>query len=242
MRLKLIYVIIVAFVLLMSGCSGGKDSEQKMVVPTLGEKNVTVTATDIEGSYSFPSFKSMKSEAVQSRINENIQAFASESEIRIRKSTAVKLLSESDVSEHDFFEYGTYKIYCNDGKYLSFYLSAEQRFTEDDYTEFVKQNFVYNYDAVTGNDIDISSLFRSEDEVSEYIAGKLYERLLNMECLNSDVYSDAVFKDNILDYCAIISANKIAVVTTSGKFNLKLSAGAPCVEISIPEEYYLKSN
>ncbi len=241
MRFKSVYVILVVFILLMCGCSGNKEPAQGTNVPTLGEKNVMVTATDIEGNYSFPSFKNMKSEAVQTQINESVKSFAL-NEVKARKSTAVQLLSGTDVSDHAFYEYGTYKVYCNDGKYLSFYLTMEQRFTKKDKTEFVKQNFVYNYDAVTGKKIDISSLFRSEKEVSKYIAEKLYERLLSMECLSSDVYSDAVFRDNILDYCAIISENKVAVVTTSGKFNLKLSAGAPCVEISIPEEYCLKSN
>ncbi len=242
MRLKAICVLLAVLLLLASGCGGEAGAGNEAKVPVVGEKNVIVTETDIAGNYSLPSFKGMANETVQQSINEAVLSFVSDDEVRSRRNLATVFLSETDVSEHSFYEYGTYKVYCNDGKYLSFCLSAEQRFSLKDSTLFVKQSVVRNYDAVSGRIIDISSLFRSREEVTDYIAEALHERLLNMGCLNSEVYSDAVFKNNVLDYCAIISDNKIVVVTTAGKFNLKLSAGAPCVEISIPEEYCITSD
>lgn len=241
-RIKSVCVFLAVLLLFAFGCSRNDAEDDVALIPSLGERNVVITETDIAGSYALPNFKGMKNEVAQQGINEVVMSFVSGDEVRDRRSTATGLLSDTDVSEHSFYEYGSYKVYCNDGEYLSFYLSAEQRFILKDSTLFVRQNVVHNYDAVSGRAVDLSTLFRSREEVSEYIAERLYERLLVMDCLSSESYSDAVFKDNILDYCAIVSENKIAVVTTSGKFNLKLSAGAPCIEISIPDEYYIKSN
>lgn len=241
MRYKFILLFITAIILVFSGCKKDADVQQS-TVPVLNEKFELISEADMSAAYSLPMFKNISDEEFQVKLNENTLSFSERSNVNDRKADALKLLSVSDIESYSYSELGTYKVHCNDGKYISFSLSFEQRFTDDDKFEFVKQNFVFNYDVETGKEFEIASMFKNEDEVSEYIAKKLHERLLGMGCLENETYSNAVFKNNVLDYCAIMPSNRVAVVTTSGAFDLKLSAGAPIVEISIPEEYYAKSN
>ncbi len=241
MRLKALAIFTVIFMLLVCGCEKDSSIGPSESVPSYNERFETVSESDINGIYSVPMFKNMAREDAQSLINDTTLDMISLNRIKTRKNKAVGFLAGTDLTDYSFVEIGVYKIYCNDGKYISFSLSFEQRFINKDKFEFVKQNNVFNYNAITGEAVDAASLFVNEKEVSEYIAKKLYERLLNMDCLETGEYSNEIFCENVLDYCAILPANKIAVVTTSGLFDLKLSAGAPVVEISIPEEYYLKT-
>lgn len=241
MRLKMIMLLCMVMIVFATGC--GKDNKDNVqpVAASISEKYTVVTESDIMGTYTMPVFRNMNNQDVQTLINNEIVSNIDKSSVNERKENAIELLSATDLSGYGFNEFGTYKVYCNDGKYLCFYLSVEQRFSDGEKTKFTKQNKVYNFDVETGENIDISTIFADPDATADYIAEKLYERLLGMDCLESSDYKASVFKNDIFDHCVIVSSNKIAVVTTAGKFNLKSTAGAPSVEISIPDEHYLKS-
>ncbi len=233
-------VLVLLFLLAIAGCSKSKNNKDERH-PSYTEKYLTVSETDIFGRYAIPFIKNLSDENAQNKINEEISGCLSEAETKLRIEKAEKSISNSDISEYKCSEIGTYKVHCNDGKYISCSVSIEQTFSDDDDDfETFKHNYIFNYDAETGKKIDLSILFEDKKQVSEYIAHKLYERLLSMDCLVSDNYSDEIFKKDVLNYCVIVTANnKIAVVTTSGEFGLKSDAGAPIIEISIPEEYYV---
>ncbi len=237
MRNRIVLLLIIISVFFAAGCR--KDTgDSKASAPVLSERYEQISETDINGNYSIPIFKNISDDAFQTEINDCALAFTKRGEIISRKNYAVELISVSDIEKYDFYEIGNYKIHNFDDKFISFSLCFEQRFENGEKFEFVKQSFVFNYDVKTGQKIDASILFKDEDKVSEYIAKKLHERLLSMGCLKTEQYNASVFKNNILSYCAIMPNNKVAVITTSGKFDLKVSAGTPIVEIIIPEEYY----
>ncbi len=239
MRLRYTVVILAALLMLFAGCSK-KEEESRMPELSFTEKFTLISETDLHANYSTPKFKNMREEEAQDEINSTIDEFLSKGRIYLRKTSAAEIISGTDITEYSFSEIGNYKVHCCSEEYLSFSLSMEQRFTGKGENLSVRQNFMFNYDGTTGKVLDISSLFKNKDAVSSYIAQELYERLLNMGCLASEEYSDELFKDDVLDYCVIVKPDsKIAVVTTAGRFGLKLSAGAPVVEISIPEEYFI---
>lgn len=239
MRLRYTAAILIAFLLLFAGCSK-KENNQETAPPSYTEKYTVVSETDIKAYYSMPKFKNLADESVQDSINKLIDEYISDNSVNSRKSKAIGMISESDISEYSFSELGNYKVHCLNEEYMSFSLSIEQRFSDDDETISVRQNFLYNYDSETGELFDVSSLFKNKNLAGDYIARELYDRLRNMNCLTTDDYSEEVFKKNIFEYCAIVDPkSKVAVVTTAGEFGLKLSAGAPIVEISVPEEYFI---
>ncbi len=242
MRIRFIAVILVLLMALAVGCKKNNTELEEPVIPAFTTKYTVVTETDMNCTYTTPVFKNMSNKEIQQQLNEKITELITRNQIIIRKSEAVGLISDTDLSKYSFSEMGTFKVHCNDGKYLSFSVGMEQRFADDEKSEFVKKNYLFNIDAVTGKKVDIAALFNDKERAADYIAHKFYDRMLNMGCLETEEYSDRVFKNDIFDYCAIVVPNKkVAVVTTAGKFGLKLSAGAPIVEISIPEEYYIQS-
>ncbi len=240
MRFRITAIILAFLMLFAAGCSKEVEvDEHKSVSYT--EKFIILSETDIQATYSLPYIRNMKNEEFQSDVNYKIMLHSSDELIKSRKNEAEKLISVSDLSEYDFSEYGTYKIHFNDGDILSLSISVEQRFSKDDDSHFSKVNYSYNFDLNKGELFDIGNLFEDPSQTEDYLAKKLYERLDAMDCLETDSYSDAVFKSDLLSHCVIAGPNKIAVITTSGRFGLKVSAGAPIVEISIPEDYYKKS-
>ncbi len=239
MRLRYTVILFAVFFVLFAGCSKKKE-EKPAAMPSFTETYTVFSEADLNAYYSLPKFKNLSSESMQNEVNKSVEGYLSEERISERKTKAMDMISQSDLSEYSFSELGNYKVFCCDNEYLSFTLSMEQRFTQNEDTLSVRQNFLYNYDSETGKLFDVSSMFKNKNSAAEFIARELYDRLLNMECLESDNYSEDIFKKDIFNYCVIIKPkSKIAVITTAGKFGLKISAGAPIVEIGIPEEYFI---